>query len=218
MKQIEQLRAALAKIGATIDATEYTLNCDAPKGYVWSANLEPNYAIHYATNSESWLTQAIKEELPALKMGLDKVTDPDELAGIQYDLDDDAWKAEEGAPEHISWPRAVKEDLIEAAITHEWEDNEIFHRVTGLMLPYRKSLGKLTKEGKGIKVNLNSSIYSPSVGVNFLATVVVNIGMEEDEALVQLLNNTLKAIANEYSRKTISLMNKEHWSLAILSQ
>ena len=109
-------------------------------------------------------------------------------------------------------------DLIETAITHELEDNEIILRVTELLKPYKKSLGRLNKEGKGIKIETDAQVYNSTQGVDYPATVVVKIGMEEDEDLVELLNKTLKLIANEYLRKTISLMSKEYWSLAILSQ
>ena len=103
MKAIERLKAQLEKIGATLDpATDYTLNCDTPSGYVWRANGCTCIAIHYATNRQSWLVQALREDgLPRLRMGLVKVTDERELAGWRHDLDDDTWGAPADAPGFI---------------------------------------------------------------------------------------------------------------------
>jgi hypothetical protein len=103
MKAIEQLRERLALIGATLDDGEYSLHCDAPKGYIWRANGTPTLSIHYATNSQSWLVEAIRMEMPNLKMGLEKVTDPAELAEIRHNQDDDTWGAPENAPERIEF-------------------------------------------------------------------------------------------------------------------
>ncbi len=101
MKLIERLRERLATVGATLDANDYTLNCDAPPGYVWNANGETNLAIHYATNSETWLAQALREEEPNLRMGLRLATE-DELPRIRWDLGEDTWGAPAGAPEALS--------------------------------------------------------------------------------------------------------------------
>lgn len=104
MKAIEKLRGQLQAIGGTLDDTSYALHCDAPPGYVWNANACMGYTIHYATNSQSWLTVALREEMPALKMGL-RLATPEELAGIRWDNDDDTIAAPEGAPEEIAWPK-----------------------------------------------------------------------------------------------------------------
>ena len=62
-------------------------------------------AIQYATNRETWLAQALREDgLPRLKMGLDKVTDPEEIAMHRHELDDDTWGAPADAPDRIEWP------------------------------------------------------------------------------------------------------------------
>ncbi len=105
MKAIDKLEAQLNKIGATLDRAnaDYTLNCDAPKGYVWRANGATNLAIHYATNQQTWLVEAIKEEMPALKMGLEKVVWPEEIKRIQWELGEDDWGAPEDAPMVIEW-------------------------------------------------------------------------------------------------------------------
>lgn len=113
MKAKENLRNQLKKIGATLDDTDYTLNCDSPSGYVWIANRESNYAIHYATNSQTWLTEALKNDMPALKMGLEKVTDPKEIERFRYDLDDDTWGASVDAPEKIEWPKCMNANTLE---------------------------------------------------------------------------------------------------------
>lgn len=105
MKAIEQLKAKLERIGATLDPDcDYTLNCDAPRGYVWVATGSPTLAIHYATNSQSWLTQALREEMPNLKMGL-RLADAEELADARHNNDDDSWGAPDGSPERIAWPK-----------------------------------------------------------------------------------------------------------------
>ncbi len=106
MKLIESIRRRLASIGGTLDDGEYTLNLDAPSGYVWRANGEPNYPIHYATNSQSWLAKALREEADALNMGLEKVTDAKRLEEIQWNLGDDDWIAAPDAPMTLEWPRA----------------------------------------------------------------------------------------------------------------
>lgn len=103
---IESLRQRLARVGATLDdkSSDCTLSCDAPSGYTWRANGCTCIAIHFATSRQSWLAQAIREDgLPRLKMGLQKVTDPAELAAIRHELDDDNWGAPEGAPERIEF-------------------------------------------------------------------------------------------------------------------
>ena len=100
MKLIERLRERLAKVGATLDATDYTLNCDAPPGYVWNANGETNLAVHYATNSETWLAQALREEESNIRMGL-RLATPEELPDIRHGLDDDAWGAPDGSPQEL---------------------------------------------------------------------------------------------------------------------
>ena len=100
-KLIERLRERLGKVGATLDANDYTLNCDAPPGYVWAANGETNLAIHYATNSETWLVQALREEESNLRMGL-RLATAEELPYIRHGLDEDTWGAPTGAPEELN--------------------------------------------------------------------------------------------------------------------
>jgi len=104
MKAIDRLRSQLESIGATIDDSGgYSLHCDAPRGYVWCANGMVGYSIHYATNSQQWLTQALREEMPALKMGL-RLANADEQKDIEWNNDDGPWIAADGAPEKIEWP------------------------------------------------------------------------------------------------------------------
>ena len=104
MKAIETLREQLAKIGATLDdSSEYTLCCDAPSGYVWNANGCRCIAIQYANNSQTWLTVALKESYPELKMGLVKVTDPEEIASHRWDTGEDDWGAAPDSPNKIEW-------------------------------------------------------------------------------------------------------------------
>lgn len=102
---IQQLRKELESIGATLyPDTDYALHCDAPSGYVWTANGCSCITIQYATNQHSWLAQALREDgYPRLKMGLDKVTDPQEILIKRYELDDNSWGAPENAPPRIEW-------------------------------------------------------------------------------------------------------------------
>lgn len=106
MKIIEKLKAKLALVGATLDEGDgYVLNCDAPSGYVWRASGCRAVPIQCATNYETWYTKAIKEEdKDRLAMGLEKITDPAEIAGHRHDLDDDTWGAAADAPAFIAWP------------------------------------------------------------------------------------------------------------------
>src|ERR1039457_1397717 len=106
MKQIDQLRAQLEEIGATLDDNGYILFFDAPSGYVWGANGDGTYSVLYLEDDRSFLTKAIREEaLPALKMGLKKVTDPKKIERIRYEQDDDSWGAPASAPATIAWPK-----------------------------------------------------------------------------------------------------------------
>ena len=77
---------------------------NAPKGYTWRANGCAHIAIHYANNDQSWLAQELRTDgYPRLRLGLDKVTDPAELAAFRNDLDDDTWGAAPDAPDFIAW-------------------------------------------------------------------------------------------------------------------
>ena len=105
MKVINDLRKTLKTIGATLDeGAGYVLNCDAPSGYVWRANGCCALPIQCATNSQTWYAKAIREEMPSLKMGLEKVTDPAEIAEKRHELGDDTWGAPADAPDRIEWP------------------------------------------------------------------------------------------------------------------
>lgn len=107
MKLIDQLERDLARVGASLDPDrDWTLNCDAPCGYVWAANGCRTITIQWATNRQTWLVDALKNDgLPRLRMGLRKVTDQTELAAMRHDLGDDTWGAPAGAPETIEWPK-----------------------------------------------------------------------------------------------------------------
>lgn len=108
MKAIERLKRQLQSIGAALDEGDYTLTCDAPSGYVWRANGCCALPIHYATNSQTWLVEAIKGEMPGLKMGLLKVTGPEDIAEKRHELDDDSWGAPADAPAALAWPSNCK--------------------------------------------------------------------------------------------------------------
>ena len=104
MKAIKKLRTELEAVGAKLDEYDYSLCCDAPKGYVWRANSEPCISIQFGAHGQTWLTDALKDGYSRLKMGLEKVTDEKELKEIQFSLDDDSWIAEVNSPEFISFP------------------------------------------------------------------------------------------------------------------
>ena len=103
-KIIDDLRTKITAIGGTLDAGDYSLHLDAPAGYVWRANGMPSLSIHYATNSESWLTQAVRAERDNLHMGLQRETDEARLAEIRWDLGEDDWDAAPDAPARLEWP------------------------------------------------------------------------------------------------------------------
>ena len=114
MKLIEQLRANLKAIGATLDdRAEGFVVCDAPSGYVWTANGEPSLTINFANyGGQRWLAEAMRYEGKNLAMGLDKVTDKKKLADHRWNLGDDDWGAPTDAPDRIEWPSNVKKGKV----------------------------------------------------------------------------------------------------------
>ena len=106
MKMINDLRKKLESIGATLDTqAEQFVVCDSPGGYVWRSNGGTALTIQFKNNGgQSWLAQAMRDEIPSLKMGLKKVTDEKRLAEIRWDLGDDTWGAPADAPGRIEWP------------------------------------------------------------------------------------------------------------------
>ena len=105
MKTLDTLRKTLGRIGATLDThADNFVVCDAPSGYVWRANGNTSLTIQYRNNCQSWLSHAIRDELPNLRMGLVKVANPARIEEIRYSLDDDSWGAPPSAPDRIAWP------------------------------------------------------------------------------------------------------------------
>ncbi len=102
MKAIDQLATKLRAIGGSVDEYDDFFCLDAPSGYVWSCNGNPSISIRWANHSQTWLTQAIKEEMPSIQMGLEKVTDKDRLEEIRWNNGDE-WGAPENAPARIEW-------------------------------------------------------------------------------------------------------------------
>lgn len=70
MQAIDKLRAQLESIGAALDANEFTLTADAPAGYVWRANKCSEICIPWATSRERFLSAALADAIPRLRMGL----------------------------------------------------------------------------------------------------------------------------------------------------
>lgn len=103
MKAIEQLRNQLTSMGASLDDGDYSLHCDAPRGYVWAASGMATLSIHYASNHQRWLVKALRDEMPALRMGL-RLADEDKRAEIEHNNDDGPWITEEGAALTITFP------------------------------------------------------------------------------------------------------------------
>jgi hypothetical protein len=106
MKLINDLRQKLESIGAMLDEqAEQFVVCDSPSGYVWRANGGTSLTIQYKNNGgQSWLAKALRDAMPNLKMGLEKVTDEKELAEHRWNLGDDSWGAPSDAPKRIEWP------------------------------------------------------------------------------------------------------------------
>jgi hypothetical protein len=104
-KAIDRLREQLEEVGATLDASDFTLCCDAPSGYVWRATytrcLPIPYASSHGRHYQSWLIKALKEERPSLAKGLVKVTDLEEIAMHRHDTGEDDWGAPADAPDYI---------------------------------------------------------------------------------------------------------------------
>lgn len=98
MNAIQKLEMIMKKIGGRLEDTGYNLHLDAPNGYIWKSNGLPTFTLQYANNSQTWLSKILQVELKNLKMGLQKVTDPEQIKQIQYDLDDDTWGADKNSP------------------------------------------------------------------------------------------------------------------------
>lgn len=107
MKTIKRLREKLESIGASLDErADNFIVLDAPSGYLWRSNGCTSITIYYRNNAgQSWLAQAMRDEMPSLKMGLEKITSEKELAKHRWSLDDDTWGAPENAPVFIAWPK-----------------------------------------------------------------------------------------------------------------
>jgi hypothetical protein len=104
MKTIDTLKRAIESLGGRLDDCGDFFYLDAPSGYVWKANGLPGYKIEWASRSQTWLVQAVREESESLRMGLEKVTSEKELAEHRWNLDDDGWGAPADAPETLEWP------------------------------------------------------------------------------------------------------------------
>lgn len=104
LKAIAKLRRELEAIGATLDAGDYALHCDAPRGYVWEVMGMATYSIQYASNEQQWLTQAMKEAYPELVQGLRLATEA-ELVEIRHSNDDDTWGATAGSPATLEFKK-----------------------------------------------------------------------------------------------------------------
>ncbi len=91
-KSKAELIATMQKHGVSVDDSGgYSIHFDAPDGYVWKANGETGMSIHYATNSQSWFSEALKQEWDGLAMGMEKETNPKRIAEIRHGLGDDTW-------------------------------------------------------------------------------------------------------------------------------
>lgn len=104
MKAIDQLEAKMRAIGGSLDQYDDFFCLDAPSGYVWCCNGNPSITIHFANGAgQTWLTEAIKMEMPNIRMGLEKVVDNKRLEEIRWDLGNDGWGAPDSAPSKIDW-------------------------------------------------------------------------------------------------------------------
>ncbi len=50
------------------------------------------------------MSKALAMEMPAIKLGLVKVTDAEEIESHRWDMGDDSWGASIDAPERLEWP------------------------------------------------------------------------------------------------------------------
>jgi hypothetical protein len=103
MVAIAKLERRLARVGASIDPDrDRVLSLDAPPGYVWRASGGPCYQIPFSVRGQSWLSAALREAEPALALGLLRVSDPDELQRLRFELGDPGWAAADDAPDKLS--------------------------------------------------------------------------------------------------------------------
>jgi hypothetical protein len=102
-KLLDRLRARLARVGAELDdqGMPQFCNLDAPRGYLWACNGCMTIVVTCGNRSQTWLAEALRDTESELAMGLDKVTDPDELARCRHDYDDAGWQAPADAPDHL---------------------------------------------------------------------------------------------------------------------
>lgn len=109
-----QLEKIIKSIGGSVDDDGYGIHLDAPDGYVWLANGQTAFTIHYSTNRQSWFGKAISEEWNSIKDGVEKVTDQKQIEQIRYDLGDDSWgsslRASRAEPEFTT---STKNELTE---------------------------------------------------------------------------------------------------------
>lgn len=94
MKLIEQLRAKLSLMGATLDFDRENtcLYLDAPSGYVWKSTGTRALALQWANNNgQTWLAKALRDDANRWQAGLEKVTEPEEIAAHRWDEGDDSW-------------------------------------------------------------------------------------------------------------------------------
>lgn len=103
MKCIDQLRADLEAVGASLDVDDYTLNLDATPGYTWNASGASCICIPYASNSQQWATQAVRQARHEAGQGMTKCT-PEESADIEHARAED-WTAPADADDIIPFPK-----------------------------------------------------------------------------------------------------------------
>jgi hypothetical protein len=105
MTIIEKLESDLAKVGATLDTnSQWHIYADAPSGYVWrasgtrclTATIENQFGQRFHRDG-------INDIRERVVMGLDKITDQEEIDEHRYDTGEDDWGAPEDAPEFIAW-------------------------------------------------------------------------------------------------------------------
>lgn len=107
---LKSFTAKLESIGGSLDRGDYTHHADAPLGYVWSANGATSLTIHYASNSQTWLKEALSDAESRAKLGLRKCT-PEETTEINHlhargeEGEEPSWQAPAESPERIAWPK-----------------------------------------------------------------------------------------------------------------
>jgi len=112
----------------------------------------------------------------------------------------------------------VVEDVIEQfgaeASTTPLEDSDILDHIKQLLIPYRRSLGRL-KDRRGISFTPYTKIYDATYNTHWPVLVSVKVGADEEFDLVDLLSRTVEKIARENGRRFSKVISRDYTELMI---